>query len=151
LPNLTVLQLSHNSLSGHIPPSLANLTKIVQLEFDQNLLGSSIPDGLSHLPALRMLALSQNSLTGEIPPSFFNMTSLQGLALANNVFCGELPADRRGRAWTSTFLPSSKRSSNHTSVKLHHRIRISIYSTIRTSTSDSTLVCTTSSVEIIST
>uniref|UniRef100_A0A0E0NDH4 Leucine-rich repeat-containing N-terminal plant-type domain-containing protein n=1 Tax=Oryza rufipogon TaxID=4529 RepID=A0A0E0NDH4_ORYRU len=89
---------SHNSLSGHIPPSLANLTKIVQLEFDQNLLGSSIPDGLSHLPALRMLALSQNSLTGEIPPSFFNMTSLQGLALANNVFCGELPADRRGRA-----------------------------------------------------
>nr|AAR87287.1 putative receptor kinase-like protein [Oryza sativa Japonica Group]ABF98801.1 Leucine Rich Repeat family protein [Oryza sativa Japonica Group] len=97
LPNLTVLRLSHNSLSGHIPPSLANLTKIVQLEFDQNLMESSIPDGLSSLPALRMLALSHNSLTGEIPPSFFNMTSLRGLTLVNNVFRGELPADRRRR------------------------------------------------------
>uniref|UniRef100_A0A0E0J6Z7 Leucine-rich repeat-containing N-terminal plant-type domain-containing protein n=1 Tax=Oryza nivara TaxID=4536 RepID=A0A0E0J6Z7_ORYNI len=98
LLNLTVLRLSHNSISGHIPPSLVNLTKIVQLEFDQNLLESSIPDGLSRLPALRMLALSQNSLTGEILPSFFNMTSLRGLALANNVFRRRRTLPRRASA-----------------------------------------------------
>uniref|UniRef100_A0A0E0RE14 Leucine-rich repeat-containing N-terminal plant-type domain-containing protein n=1 Tax=Oryza rufipogon TaxID=4529 RepID=A0A0E0RE14_ORYRU len=98
LPNLMVLRLSHNSISGHIPPSLANLTKIVQLEFDQNLLESSIPDGLPRLPALRMLALSQNSLTGEILPSFFNMTSLRGLALANNVFRRRRTLPRRASA-----------------------------------------------------
>ncbi|GJN39062.1 hypothetical protein PR202_gb28156 [Eleusine coracana subsp. coracana] len=98
-PNLAVLRLGTNQLSGRIPASLANLTQLYRLELDQNLLEGTVPADLARLADLGFFAVYQNRLSGAIPPFLFtNMSSLVGLSLADNAFEGELPADA-GAGW----------------------------------------------------
>lgn len=69
-PNLKLLYLSRNDLSGEIPPLL---------------LGSS--------RRLRRLDLSSNNLRGSIPASVGNLTGLLTLRLQNNLLSGAIPND----------------------------------------------------------
>jgi hypothetical protein len=61
------LNLSHNSLTGHIPSSLANLSVLESLDISSNMLSGFIPMQLTSLTFLEILKLSQNLLTGPIP------------------------------------------------------------------------------------
>ncbi|KAK3131039.1 hypothetical protein QOZ80_6BG0501230 [Eleusine coracana subsp. coracana] len=97
-PNLTVLRLGTNQLSGRIPASIANLTQLYRLELDQNLLEGTVPADLERLTSLLFFSVYQNRLSGEVPPFLFNMSSLVGLALADNAFEGTLPSDA-GAGW----------------------------------------------------
>ncbi|CAI0399807.1 unnamed protein product [Linum tenue] len=112
------LHLRNNNLSGEIPPSLANSTKMVALDFSRNNLEGSLPawigggfsgmmilnlrDNKFHgqIPkelcvanSLRILDLADNNLTGEIPRCFNNFTGLQSLNLSDNSLTGDIPRD----------------------------------------------------------
>ncbi|KAK9162064.1 hypothetical protein Syun_002966 [Stephania yunnanensis] len=62
-----VLNLSHNSLVGKIPSSLANLTQLESLDLLNNDLVGEIPLELTSLTFLSMLNISGNHLIGMIP------------------------------------------------------------------------------------
>ena len=64
---LQVLNLSHNSFTGHIPSSLANLSELESLDLSSNKLNGEIPMQLTSLKFLAALNLSQNQLVGPIP------------------------------------------------------------------------------------
>ncbi|XP_040947364.1 receptor-like protein 7 [Gossypium hirsutum] len=64
---LYVLNLSHNALSGKIPPSLGNLQQLESLDLSSNNLSDSIPQQLLKLTFLAVLNLSHNQLEGRIP------------------------------------------------------------------------------------
>ena len=63
-----MLNLSHNSLTSHIPLSLANLTALKSLDLSSDMLTGEIPMQLTSLTFLAVLNLSQNLLTGPISP-----------------------------------------------------------------------------------
>ncbi|KAJ4799009.1 hypothetical protein LUZ62_050255 [Rhynchospora pubera] len=90
---VTALVLNSKELSGHISPSLANLTFLQKLSLSDNKLTGSIPDDLGRLSRLRFINFSINSLEGRIPSTLENCSNLKVLSLRNNNLGGTIPAD----------------------------------------------------------
>lgn len=119
---VTALQLAHNHLRGLIPPELANLTNLEQLDLNRNILGKSIshprdprelrnivllflrqgkklareeglPPELGNLYNLKFLDLSHNSYEWWIPRTFGNLTNLEHLDLSRNNLKGPIPEE----------------------------------------------------------
>ncbi|XP_043709005.1 LRR receptor-like serine/threonine-protein kinase RGI5 [Telopea speciosissima] len=91
LPYLEILDLAYNSLSGSIPTSLSNLTRLRRLSLSGNSFSGEIPTSIGSLSALEELYLDWNQLQGSIPASFKGLASLKRLELQGNRISGELP------------------------------------------------------------
>ncbi|KAL7182357.1 hypothetical protein ACSBR1_041126 [Camellia fascicularis] len=98
LPNLLGFYIEHNQFYGQIPSSIANATRLVQIDFGSNSFTGPMPKSLGTLDALELLAASENSLgtnQGNELMSFLtflsNCSNLQLLDLARNHFKGFLP------------------------------------------------------------
>ncbi|RYR33904.1 hypothetical protein HN51_032188 [Arachis hypogaea] len=97
LVNLTILDLSHNNLEGHLPPQLSNCTKmdhlikLRKLQLGENLIGGTIPPSLGKLQKLFYgLNLSSNGLTGMIPLELGQLQELQSLDISLNNLTGNI-------------------------------------------------------------
>ncbi|XP_078150821.1 uncharacterized protein LOC144546171 [Carex rostrata] len=84
--NLTLLDLSHNQLTGSIPEEFNNLTKL-DLSYN-NLTGELYADLLS-APTLESIDLTSNCLTGSIPVNLSRI--LYQIRLGGNQLNGTLP------------------------------------------------------------
>ncbi|XP_042483866.1 MDIS1-interacting receptor like kinase 2-like [Macadamia integrifolia] len=84
------LDLSHNSISGPIPPELAKLVMLEILNLSHNRITGSIPFSLEDLGRLLSLDFSYNELVGVVPNNkIFKNASPQ--AFRNNKgLCGDL-------------------------------------------------------------
>ncbi|XP_027156440.1 probable LRR receptor-like serine/threonine-protein kinase At3g47570 [Coffea eugenioides] len=97
LPNLETLNVAHNHLTGVIPDSISNMTKLVILELSLNHFTGSIPRSLGSLNVLETLDVGSNQLTTGYPQemsiisSLVNCESLRVMILAHNPIKGILP------------------------------------------------------------
>lgn len=91
LTNLQELDLHSNQLTGPIPHQLGTLTNLQGLWLYSNQLTGPIPPQLAALAKLRELSLRDNQLSGSIPPQLGALTNLQGLWLYNNQLTGSIP------------------------------------------------------------
>ncbi|GKV04853.1 hypothetical protein SLEP1_g16953 [Rubroshorea leprosula] len=91
LSTLQVLDLRSCGLSGSIPASLGNLSRLHSLYLCDNKLAGSIPDALWSMPKLQFLDLSSNNLTGELT-SHASSTYITAAVfnLSNNFLYGPL-------------------------------------------------------------
>ncbi len=89
--DLMTLSLESNNLSGPLPSSIGNLTRLSQLKLSSNSLTSSIPASLSSLSNLSRLHLDNNNFSGAIPASLGQLAGLQYLLLHTNNLTGEIP------------------------------------------------------------
>ena len=85
------LDLSHNALTGSIPPELGNLSRVEELRLYSNVLTGPIPRELGNLVGLRTLSLHFNRLNGSIPSELGNLTSLINLSLTGNELSDPIP------------------------------------------------------------
>ncbi|PIN01691.1 hypothetical protein CDL12_25800 [Handroanthus impetiginosus] len=83
--------VSNNNLTGEIPPSICNATKLEVLDLSANALTGSIPPCLPNNSVLGVLSLGRNNLSGTIPDTFSVNCSLQTLDLNRNVLTGKIP------------------------------------------------------------
>ena len=88
LPNLTVLNLNYNKLTGVIP-NFSQLANLVTLELGANQLNDSIPN-FDKIPNLTYLGLYHNRLKGSIP-NFDKLPKLLSLQLAENQLSDTIP------------------------------------------------------------
>ncbi|KAL0404952.1 UNVERIFIED_CONTAM: putative inactive leucine-rich repeat receptor-like protein kinase [Sesamum radiatum] len=89
-PVMSIINLSHNFLSGSIP-EVKKCKKLVSLSLADNSFAGEIPESLADLPVLTYLDLSKNNLTGSIPQELEKLK----LALFNvsfNKLSGRVPA-----------------------------------------------------------
>ena len=103
---MTWLRLSHNNLTGPIPPELGNLANLTVLDVASDNLTGPIPPDLGNLAKLTWLRLSHNNLTGPIPPELGNLANLTQLDVASNNLTGPIPPDL-GNLAKLTWLPLS--------------------------------------------
>ena len=92
LPNLVVLGLSENRLSGSIPSALGSLSSLNILFLDHNDFSGSIPAALGNLSELDSLSLWRNNLSGSIPSQLGNLSKLTHLNLSENQLTGSIPS-----------------------------------------------------------
>ncbi|CAN6568465.1 unnamed protein product [Malus baccata var. baccata] len=105
-PNLESIWLSGNhfsvymetnSLTGNLPSSFGNLSRLTDLHLEDNNLQGTIPSTLSQCPNLVNLLLhfevSRNLLSCEIPPSLGSCKTIHYLDLQENFFQGTIPSD----------------------------------------------------------
>ncbi|XP_074308787.1 putative inactive receptor kinase At5g67200 [Silene latifolia] len=90
LPQLRVLLLRNNSLSGPLP-SFSSLINLRSLILSSNSFSGSFPDSLISLYKLRVLDLSFNNFSGSLPPDLFRLDRLTSLKLQFNSFYGTIP------------------------------------------------------------
>ncbi|XP_076956744.1 receptor-like protein EIX2 [Bidens hawaiensis] len=89
-PKLEVLDLSFNQLTGAIPESIGQLSKLYSLQLQNNSLTGILPERLGNLKNLIWIDLSLNQLTGAIPESIGQLSKLYSLQLQNNSLTGIL-------------------------------------------------------------
>ncbi|XP_028070516.1 probable leucine-rich repeat receptor-like protein kinase At5g49770 isoform X13 [Camellia sinensis] len=92
LSELQTLDLSDNKgLTGSLPRSIGNLTKLSNLMLVSCGFSGPIPETIGSLQQLRVLSLSSNSFSGPIPPSIGNLFNLYWLDLTGNKLSGTIP------------------------------------------------------------
>ncbi|XP_068639584.1 receptor-like protein EIX2 [Aristolochia californica] len=89
--SLQVLDLSRNGFTEGIPSSLGNCSYLKALDLSSNYLAGWVPESIGHLQQLKSLHLNNNSLSGKFPASLKNCTSLEMLDLGENRFSGLIP------------------------------------------------------------
>uniref|UniRef100_A0A6B2L230 Leucine-rich repeat-containing N-terminal plant-type domain-containing protein n=1 Tax=Arcella intermedia TaxID=1963864 RepID=A0A6B2L230_9EUKA len=90
--HVILLILPKRNVSGSIPSSIGNLTKLQKLDLSFNALVSTIPSSLSTLRDLEQIRFQSNSLTGTIPPSLGLLPKLDTLLLQVNQLTGSIPS-----------------------------------------------------------
>ncbi|XP_028802272.1 probable LRR receptor-like serine/threonine-protein kinase At3g47570 [Neltuma alba] len=90
LPNLKKLWLYGNELTGQIPNSISNASKLIALDLSSNKLTKAIPNVVGNLTSLIDLALDGNELAGLITYTFDKLHSLQRLSLSSNKLQGSI-------------------------------------------------------------
>ncbi|KAH7427433.1 hypothetical protein KP509_10G044100 [Ceratopteris richardii] len=83
--------LGWNTLSGHLPRELGNMTGLIQFKAGTNLFTGPIPLELANLKSLKELELDSNFLSGVIPAELASLNKLSKLLLFDNNFTGPLP------------------------------------------------------------
>ncbi|CAL5059656.1 unnamed protein product [Urochloa decumbens] len=89
-PDIAVLILSYNKISGLVPETLCELQYINFLDLSNNSFTGELP-ACSPMPNLHSLLLSNNKFSGKFPSWIQSLFNLSLLDLSWNKFCGTLP------------------------------------------------------------
>lgn len=92
-PQLTILDLSQNNMTGGIQLSVSSHQNLQILNLANNMLNSTLSPDLGSFASLNQLDLSSNFLQGSIPLELGRLWNLTQLKLSNNNLTGLIPAE----------------------------------------------------------
>ncbi len=106
ITNLTKLKqftLSGLCLSGNVSPEIFTLTNLEYLMLSNTGFSGNIPSEIGNLTKLKYIYIGENTFSGTIPASIGNLTALTSLSLSGNGLSGPVPSEI-GNLTNLTFL-----------------------------------------------
>ncbi|KAL6873699.1 hypothetical protein ACP4OV_013781 [Aristida adscensionis] len=91
LRNLAILDLRSAGLTGKMPDSIDQLTKLEEVHLDNNDMSGDLPSTLGNCTNLRYISLSNNSFTGDLGKVNFTLLDLRIADFSGNYFTGTIP------------------------------------------------------------
>ncbi|KAK6774562.1 hypothetical protein RDI58_029801 [Solanum bulbocastanum] len=88
---LFCLDLKFNSLQGPLPSSICKISSLEFLDLSRNNFSNSVPHCLGSMASLTVLDLRRNNFTGSLPPLCAHSTSLSTIVVNGNRFEGPVP------------------------------------------------------------
>ncbi|XP_006367495.2 receptor-like protein 12 [Solanum tuberosum] len=85
------LDLKFNSFQGPLPSSICNMNSLILLDLSHNYFSDSVLHCLGSMVSLTVLDLRRNNFTGSLPPLCAHNTSLSTIVVNGNRFEGHLP------------------------------------------------------------
>ncbi|KAI6703553.1 hypothetical protein NL676_012689 [Syzygium grande] len=95
LPHLREIDFAYNYLYGTIPQEWASM-RLTSISVLVNRLSGEIPKTLANITSLTYLCLEANQFSGNVPPELGSLINLQTLMLSSNQLTGNLPATFAG-------------------------------------------------------
>ncbi|KAL6201305.1 hypothetical protein ACLB2K_025019 [Fragaria x ananassa] len=90
LPYLTQIDFTRNILSGNIPSEWGS-TKLEYMNLETNMFNGTVPPELGNLVNLQNLIISTNNLTGVLPVNLTSLSKLAELRISSKNFTGKIP------------------------------------------------------------
>ncbi|CAL5040192.1 unnamed protein product [Urochloa decumbens] len=91
LTNLIILDLGSNGISGNIPDSIGQLSRLEELHLDNNLMSGELPSALGNCTGLRYITIRNNSFKGDLSRVNFTRLDLRTADFSMNHFIGTVP------------------------------------------------------------
>ena len=85
------LLLKNNNLTGHLRPSIKNLSHLQHLDLSDNFIAGTLPQEIGELTELEVITLRYNQLKGPLPASLGYLTQLTDCNFSHNQLSGEIP------------------------------------------------------------
>ncbi|XP_020202017.1 probable LRR receptor-like serine/threonine-protein kinase RFK1 isoform X1 [Cajanus cajan] len=95
LPFLQEVDFAYNCFTGSIPKEWASM-KLASISLVVNRLSGEIPKHLGNITTLTYLMLEANQFSGVVPPDLGRLINLQTLVLSSNQLIGNLPLSLAG-------------------------------------------------------
>ena len=92
MPDLQILDLSHNELGGPLATEIGKVTALEGLYIEDNSFKGKIPTELGRLSRLMNVYAHNNLFTGTIPHTIGSLLNLYGLGLHENELTGSIPS-----------------------------------------------------------
>ncbi|KAH0711035.1 hypothetical protein KY284_012462 [Solanum tuberosum] len=89
--SLEYLDLKFNSIQGPLPSSICNMSSLILLDLSHNYFTDSVPHCLGSITNLTVLDLRRNNFIGSLPPLCAHNTSLSTIVVNGNRFEGPVP------------------------------------------------------------
>ncbi|XVE71788.1 hypothetical protein DITRI_Ditri10aG0180000 [Diplodiscus trichospermus] len=96
LKQLTLLELSSNSLTGNIPSTIGGLQRLQRFFVADNEIEGFIPEELCYLRQLGEMSLENNKILGPVPDCIGNLTFFNILSFSSNRFTSSIPVNLWG-------------------------------------------------------
>ncbi|XP_058100943.1 probable leucine-rich repeat receptor-like serine/threonine-protein kinase At3g14840 isoform X2 [Magnolia sinica] len=90
--HVTVIVLQRWNFSGVLPPQLASLPYLRQIEINRNYINGTIPTQWASMQ-LQRISLGVNRISGSIPKELGSITSLTSFVIEANQLSGDLPPE----------------------------------------------------------
>ncbi|PWA79702.1 serine/threonine/dual specificity protein kinase, catalytic domain-containing protein [Artemisia annua] len=91
--HVTSISLKGQSLQGTLPPELANLPYLQNLDLTRNFLSSTIPPEWGSMRQIQNISLIANRINGSIPKELGNISTLTSLVVEGNIMSGIIPEE----------------------------------------------------------
>jgi Leucine-rich repeat (LRR) protein len=87
------LLLSTNGITGTLPPTIGDLSRLKELDYSSNFVAGLLPPSISGISGLEFLAITFNAHTGTMPTTIGALKSLKSLRMGDNNFSGVIPTE----------------------------------------------------------